>query len=110
MILSSNQRKLLVTMKSLQSENLGGFCKCDIVLRQTLKSAGKYTDAAESVFSGEFEADPVACELYEDLLALIASHPDNPLAEGQGDLRLPAAPRYTECRITRLGVERLTSS
>jgi hypothetical protein len=95
-------------MKSLRSEQPDGFCKCDFVLRQALNSANEYTDAAEAVFNGQFEADAVALRLYEDLLALIADYPDNPLAEGKGDLRLPAAPRYTECRITQLGLERLT--
>ena len=94
-------------MKSRRSDRPDGFCKCDVVLRRALKSANEYTDAAEDVFNGEFEADPVALALYQDLLSLIADGPENPLAEGKGDLRLPAAPRYTECRITRLVLEQL---
>ena len=107
MTLSNTQRELLIAMKSLRSEHPDGFYKCDVVLRRALKSTNEYSDAAEAVFNGQFEADPVTLTLYEDLIALIADYPGQPLAEGKGDLRLPAAPRYTECRITRLGLERL---
>ncbi len=30
---------------------------------------------------------------------------DTPFAEGAGDLKLPAGPRYTECWITPSGIE-----
>jgi hypothetical protein len=40
---------------------------------------------------------------YRDLIRLIRDHPD--LIEGGGDLKRPADPTYTSCRLTNAGME-----
>jgi len=54
MPLSDVEKHLLHAMESVQRMHIDGFCKCDVVLRLALKSAGKWTDAAEHVFCGDY--------------------------------------------------------
>ena len=108
MPLSDVEKQLLRAMESVKGMNVDGFCKCDVVLRSALKSAGQWTDAAENVFCGEYEANSVAFQFYDQLRGLVLTRfPEAPLAEGRGDLGQPAAPRYTECRITPNGLREL---
>jgi hypothetical protein len=78
--------------------------KCDRILRLALQSLGQYdADSSETALCGDGDEDPAVALLYRRLREMILLD----LAEGAGDWRLPAGPRYTECRITRLGEQRL---
>ena len=65
MQLSDVECQLLHAMESPANGKSDGFCKCDAVLRTALKSAGKWTIAAEHLFNGDYDADPDAFRYYE---------------------------------------------
>ncbi len=78
--------------------------KCDRVLRAALQSMNRYDkDASEFALCNDGNEDPEVRQLYNVLREMIRCG----LAEGAGDLQLPAGPRYTECRITLAGRRRL---
>lgn len=100
---SETELQLLRALASICHRGNDGYVKCDIVLRTALEHAGEWTTAAEHVLNGDYDADSVAFEYYEALLHLVRT----PFADGKGDLNRPAAPRYTECSITSLGLKRV---
>jgi hypothetical protein len=94
------QRELLRAMQSL-GQLRGARIKCDLVLRQTLQSLGEYTLAAEAALCNAGDEDAATKRFYDLLRRLV----ERGFADGAGDLRSPAGPRYTECRITAKGKE-----
>jgi hypothetical protein len=90
-------------LRAMQSfEPLGqNAVKCDRVLRRALQSFGKHTDAAEYALCNAGNEDAEVKRFYDVLRRLVECR----FAEGAGDLRSPAGPRYTECRITATGTK-----
>jgi len=79
--------------------------KCDVILRLALHNLGKWSEEADYALCNSGDEEPETWKFYGVLRQLIRDG----YAEGAGDLNLPAGPRYTECRITAKGLERLES-
>lgn len=95
------ERELLTAMRAQEPTDRP--VKCDVVLRLALQAVGFYDEACEDALCNGGSEEPRTRRFYDALRQLIEAG----LAEGRGDLRLPAGPRYTECRITPAGIERL---
>lgn len=54
-----------------------------------------------SLYDEDGELTELIASRYRVLLSLLQTHPE--LIEGEGDLKLPADPTYTSCRLTWLG-------
>jgi hypothetical protein len=93
--------ELLKAMRSLHQPKHG--IKSVKVLRMAMSAMGKLDDSCEEALCNEGIEDPVTKTFYFALRELIRDG----LAQGQGNFDAPAGPRYTECRITPLGLQRL---
>src|SRR5688572_896294 len=74
--------------------------KSVVVLRYALLEARAWDHGIETSLCGAGTEHPVVAELYKALRRLVC---ETDLADGAGDLRSPAGPRYTECWITQRG-------
>lgn len=77
--------------------------KCAVVIRRALTDAGKWSEqAAADMYVGDGPSD--VGDFYRVLISMVGGEnsPDA-LFVGQGDLGLPAAPHYTECRLSSVG-------
>jgi hypothetical protein len=89
------------------SRNAGSeWTKCDVVLRGAMQTLRKYDrEKSEDALCNAGDEDPDTKRFYDVLRQLIR----HGFAEGKGNLRLPAGPRYTECRLSSNGVDWLGS-
>jgi hypothetical protein len=78
--------------------------KSVVVLRYALLEARHWDEDIEAALCTGGMENPIVAEHY-DALRKLALETD--LADGAGDLRLPAGPRYTEVWITERGLEYL---
>jgi hypothetical protein len=60
-----------------------------------------------SLYDDDGELDEAVSDRYQVLIDLLMKHPD--LIAGGGDLRTPADPTFTACRLTDAGVQRALS-
>ncbi|WP_254510122.1 hypothetical protein [Anatilimnocola floriformis] len=93
-------RVLLLAMKARTAQSN----KCDVILRAALKALGRYdSERSElALCNGGYE-DVEVGRAYDALRQLV----NRGLAEGRGDLKSPAGPRYTECEINSAGLRSL---
>lgn len=77
--------------------------KCAAVIRRAITDAGKWDDqAASDMYEGDGPSEVGI--LYCTLISMIGDEESTEtLFVGQGNFRLPAAPPYTECRLTAAG-------
>jgi hypothetical protein len=75
--------------------------KTDVVLRYALRESGRWNEDIEAALCNAGDEIPLVAEFYAALRNLVH---DTPFADGAGDLRRPAGPRYTECWITPSGL------
>jgi hypothetical protein len=106
MCLSAEDRLLLEAAEACGKGLPDGFSKCAQVLRRFFDSQGKRSDAAEYAICNSGYEEPRVGNLYDRIRTMAARG----LLEGRGDLILPAGPRYTECRITAMGIRQLRNS
>jgi hypothetical protein len=99
MTLSAVERLVLHAMARVQEE--GGSKKSVVVLRRALRDAGRWHESLEDALCNAGDEHPLVAEFYTALRRLIH---ETQYAEGAGNLRLPAGPRYTECWITEAGL------
>src|SRR6188508_1149572 len=102
MALSAVERLLLNAMAHVHDE--GGSRKSDIVLRLALHDSGYWDESLEDALCNAGDEHPLVAEFYTALRRLVH---ETPFADGAGNLRLPAGPRYTECWITAEGIAEL---
>lgn len=87
--------------------------KCAAVIRRTLINAGNWDNqAATDMYEGDGLGEVGI--LYRTLISMIGDEEsDGTMFVGQGNFLLPAAPLYTECRLTAAGetvAKRLTEA
>ncbi len=95
--------ELLKAMRTLHQPEYG--VKSAKVLRMAMSAMGKLDDSCEEALCNDGIEDSVTKTFYFALRQLIRDG----FAQGQGDFELPMGPRYTECRITPLGLQRLVT-
>jgi len=100
--LSEIDRLLLGAMAQVHRNNDSR--KSDVILRMALREAGSWNDRLESSLSNAGNEDTLVADFYGALRRLVR---ETPLADGAGDLELPAGPRYTECWITQAGLNEI---
>ena len=81
-----------------------GSQKSVVILRYALLETGSWNEKIEYALCNAGNEEPRVAKYYNALCRIAR---DTPFADGAGDLALPAGPRYTECWITRSGIERL---
>jgi hypothetical protein len=106
MELSSSDMHLLQAAESCGNALGDGFSKCAVVLHSALAMEALWDDSAEYAVCNTGYEDAKVSRFYDGIRALIAKG----YLESRGDLALPAGPRYTECRITTSGSQRLHSA
>ena len=105
MQLTDTQRRVLNAMFRVRTES--GARKSVVVLRYALLELNCWDDDVESALCNDGMEHPEVAGHYAALRTLVN---DTPFADGAGDLRLPAGPRYTECWITERGMDHLNGS
>ena len=75
-----------------------------MVLRYALLETQRWDDAIDFALCNGGMEHPLVADHYNALRRLVL---ETDLADGAGNLRLPAGPRYTECWITPVGREYL---
>lgn len=95
------ERELLLAMK-IHANKLG--LKSDVPLRAALQALGLYErEKMEVALCNGGDEDPTVKRAYDKLRELVRRE----LAEGRGNLKFPAGPRYTECNVNAAGLRRL---
>jgi hypothetical protein len=100
--LTDIENRVLRAMVRAQAECGSG--KSVVVLRYALLEANCWDDDMEDALCNSGFEHPTVAQYYGALRKLVL---ETPFADGAGDLRLPAGPRYTDCWITQRGIERL---
>ena len=103
MQLTEIQLRVLNAMARVRAES--GARKSVVVLRYALLELNCWDDDVESALCNGGIEHPVVAEHYEAVQTLVNGAA---FADGAGNLRLPAGPRYTECWITERGMDHLS--
>ena len=102
-----NETDLLVLRALQQATTECHHSKSVVTLRYALLEAQAWNADIEFALCNSGDEHPTVQRYYSALCKLV-NHTQ--FAEGAGDLRLPAGPRYTECWITQAGKEFLDQS
>jgi len=100
--LSPIERRVLCAMAKVSAESCAR--KSVVVLRYALLEANAWDEDVESSLCNGGNEHPIVAEHYAAIRRLVL---ETDLADGAGDLKRPAGPRYTECWITERGMEEL---
>jgi hypothetical protein len=98
-MLNGAEQRVICTARLLSSQDPPAYQKCAALLRRVLESEGQLNDETEFAIQNTGYEHVTVGELYDALRSLVRRG----LLESRGDLRLPAGPRFTECRISELG-------
>ena len=102
MELTETDIRLLNAMARVRCESSSR--KSVVVLRYALLELNCWNSDVESALCNGGHEHATVSEHYRALRRLVN---DTPFADGAGNLRLPAGPRYTECWITERGIDHL---
>jgi len=102
LLLSLMERRVLCAMGKVSAESCAR--KSVVVLRYALLEANAWDADVESSLCNGGNEHPMVAEHYGAIRRLVL---ETDLADGAGDLKRPAGPRYTECWITERGMEEL---
>ena len=100
--LSLIERRVLCAMAKVSAECPAR--KSVVVLRYAILEANVWNEDVENSLCNGGNEHPVVAEHYSAIRRLVL---ETDLADGAGDLKRPAGPRYTECWITEQGLEEL---